>query len=181
VENQHLTDDISSDTGNYHRLGDVDARKQAFSCYPRACEYDMQGGYISPNVMPPVLQARPGGVKHDYTPYGQYYVPQSQQAITKPRRAAGRGYAPQGTPHPPTNAQDRRPPNPSAPQEDLLIKDIETEITEAADEVRREIAPQSIAEAWPWDSNLICPMCKKQFRIGQIQYYKQHVDECEGV
>jgi hypothetical protein len=110
----------------------------------------------------------------------------SQQAITnaqQSRPAPGHGFAPQGASNPPTNAQDRQPLNPSAPQEKLLIKDIETEITEA-DEVRREIAPQSIAagqKAWPWDSNLICPMCKRQFRIGQIQYYKQHVDKCEGV
>ena len=28
------------------------------------------------------------------------------------------------------------------------------------------------------DSNLICPLCGKQFRIGQIQNYRQHVDNC---
>ena len=30
----------------------------------------------------------------------------------------------------------------------------------------------------PFDTNLICPLCRKQFRIGEIQKYKKHVDEC---
>ena len=30
----------------------------------------------------------------------------------------------------------------------------------------------------PFDTNLICPICRKQFRIGEIQKYKKHVDKC---
>ena len=30
----------------------------------------------------------------------------------------------------------------------------------------------------PIDTNLICPICRKQFRIGEIQKYKKHVDKC---
>ena len=29
-----------------------------------------------------------------------------------------------------------------------------------------------------FDTNLICPICQKQFRIGEIQKYKKHVDDC---
>ena len=32
----------------------------------------------------------------------------------------------------------------------------------------------------PFDPNLICPMCMKQFRIGEIQKFKHHVNTCDG-
>ena len=30
----------------------------------------------------------------------------------------------------------------------------------------------------PFDPNLVCPTCKKQFRIGEIQKYKRHANNC---
>lgn len=32
----------------------------------------------------------------------------------------------------------------------------------------------------PFDPNLVCPMCMKQFRIGEIQKFKHHVNTCDG-
>ena len=32
----------------------------------------------------------------------------------------------------------------------------------------------------PYDPNLICPMCMKKFRIGEIQKFKRHVNTCDG-
>lgn len=32
----------------------------------------------------------------------------------------------------------------------------------------------------PYDPNLVCPTCKKQFRIGEIQEYKKHFRSCQS-
>ena len=32
----------------------------------------------------------------------------------------------------------------------------------------------------PYDPNLVCPMCMKRFRIGEIQKFKHHVNTCDG-
>ena len=32
----------------------------------------------------------------------------------------------------------------------------------------------------PFDPNLVCPMCGKKHRIGEIQKFRVHVDTCEG-
>ena len=32
----------------------------------------------------------------------------------------------------------------------------------------------------PYDPNLMCPMCMKRFRIGEIQKFKRHVNTCDG-
>jgi hypothetical protein len=32
----------------------------------------------------------------------------------------------------------------------------------------------------PYDPNLLCPMCMKRFRIGEIQKFKRHVSTCDG-
>ena len=74
------------------------------------------------------------------------------------------------------------------------MKDIDADISEAAADVRREVGvltsitsvegTPSVGEepplSLPLDSNLVCPMCKRQFRIGQIQHYRSHVDSCQG-
>ena len=38
----------------------------------------------------------------------------------------------------------------------------------------------SLSPQAPLDPNLICPMCRRQFRIGEIQKYRQHVKLCHG-
>lgn len=30
----------------------------------------------------------------------------------------------------------------------------------------------------PFDPNLVCPKCKKQFRVGEIQKYRKHFESC---
>ena len=41
-------------------------------------------------------------------------------------------------------------------------------------------APQTLAdEDIPYDPNLICPKCKLNFRIGEIQKYRRHVKTCQ--
>ena len=35
-------------------------------------------------------------------------------------------------------------------------------------------------EHMPYDPNLVCPLCGKEHRIGEIQKFRLHVDNCEG-
>ena len=163
--------------------------------------YSQQGGGAAydQRSQPPVSEATP--YQQPRYPPPQPHLPQGQQAMInapqpqhappvhghgpQPQHAPPvHGHAPRGRlyPLPPSITQGRRPPNPPAPQEKYLVKGIDAEIAAAAAGVRQEITLESMVPAGeaPLDSNLICPMCKKQYRIGQIQYYKQHVDKCEG-
>ena len=80
--------------------------------------------------------------------------------------------------------QDSQGPAANLPQENVLIHGIDSDIRLAAAAVvqgeEMEEGMQSL-DARPLDSNLICPLCKQQFRIGQIQLYRHHVDNCKGV
>ena len=71
---------------------------------------------------------------------------------------------------------------PSGPQENALIQGLSAEIRNVAASVGREVDsnPNSLSSQAPWDPNLICPMCRQQFRIGEIQKYRQHVKHCCG-
>ena len=76
-----------------------------------------------------------------------------------------------------------RPSKPSMFQENILMKNIDYNISEAAlymrdgrDVVEKSLRP--VEDARPMDSNLICPICGCQFRIGQIQNYRYHVNIC---
>ena len=40
--------------------------------------------------------------------------------------------------------------------------------------------PKSLSRQAQLDPNLVCPMCRRQFRIGEIQKYRQHVKGCHG-
>ena len=64
--------------------------------------------------------------------------------------------------------------------------DLDQHIKRVVSEVRRGMAVSSLTSSGPQssrplDSNLVCPKCKKQYRIGQIQHFRRHVDKCEGV
>ncbi len=66
--------------------------------------------------------------------------------------------------------------------ENPLIQNISDDISQAAAYVQSEgslISISSIDDSRPLESNLICPFCNKQFRIGQIQPYNRYVDECQ--
>ncbi len=39
---------------------------------------------------------------------------------------------------------------------------------------------ESFEETTPLDPNLVCPLCNKQFRIGEIQAFRSHVQTCTG-
>ena len=69
----------------------------------------------------------------------------------------------------------------NAIRENELIDNIDDDITEAAANMEEKVIETSLVskdDARPLDSNLICPLCGRQYRIGQIQHYKHHVDNC---
>ena len=65
--------------------------------------------------------------------------------------------------------------------ENPLQRKLDDEIHEHAAKVMREVSGKRLKESGdesgrPFDPNLICPMCMKKFRIGEIQYFKSHVN-----
>ena len=79
--------------------------------------------------------------------------------------------------HSPANVRHHK----ESTTENELIVGIDHDISEAAAHMEGraiETSLMSMDDARPLDSNLICPLCGKQFRIGQIQNYRQHVDNC---
>ena len=73
---------------------------------------------------------------------------------------------------------------PSGPQENALMHGITTEIHDTAVGVGRQVdfhpELESLSPQAPFDPNLVCPMCRRQFKIGEIQKYRQHVKTCHG-
>ena len=64
-------------------------------------------------------------------------------------------------------------------QENVLLQDINKDIKEAAQYVIHE-GEEAIANEAPFDPNLICPLCMRNFRVGEIQKYRKHVNSCSG-
>ena len=56
---------------------------------------------------------------------------------------------------------------------------ITTDIHNVAAEFGEEYEPSSLLDV-PLDPNLVCPMCGLPFRIGEIQKFKTHVQNCKG-
>ena len=58
------------------------------------------------------------------------------------------------------------------------------EIKEMADFVRAEVSEDNeqvkTMEHSPYDPNLVCPMCGKRHRVGEIQKFRKHVATCDG-
>ncbi len=66
--------------------------------------------------------------------------------------------------------------------ENPLVTDVDTEIKEMAAVVREEVKSRDFVATGlhekPYDPNLICPMCGKRHRIGEIQKFRIHVRQC---
>ena len=68
-------------------------------------------------------------------------------------------------------------------QDNALMQSINTEIHRTYAGVGREFkvsSQESLSRHPPFDPNLVCPMCRVPFRIGEIQKYRQHVKFCQG-
>ena len=73
--------------------------------------------------------------------------------------------------------------------DDDLGSDLTKEIHEMAEEVRRmskrpdtdEVLFDDEDSSLPYDPNLVCPKCGRQYRVGEIQKLKRHINEfCTG-
>jgi hypothetical protein len=68
--------------------------------------------------------------------------------------------------------------------ENRLVNDIDQQIEVMAAEVQVEVGKENEHMVTrlhkPFDPNLVCPMCGKEHRIGEIQKFRVHVDQCEG-
>ena len=69
-------------------------------------------------------------------------------------------------------------------QENVLVEKIDDDIKDVAAGVREEVSEENecimTMEHKPYDPNLVCPMCGKKHRIGEIQKFRKHVSECDG-
>ena len=68
--------------------------------------------------------------------------------------------------------------------ENPLQRQVDDDIHREASKVRQEVSGGrrhiKTDHQRPFDPNLVCPMCRKQFRIGEIQKFKHHVNTCDG-
>lgn len=68
--------------------------------------------------------------------------------------------------------------------ENPLQKRLDDEIHRSAADIIQEVSGgfKEISQSTnhPYDPNLVCPMCMKKFRIGEIQFFKRHVNTCDG-
>ena len=145
---------------------------------PRAMEQqnrDIQGSQFNPRQQQQQLECNAQLSSADVRPY----QPQQPHMVPPPSQQA---VASNISCDPVT--QDLQGAAANLPQENVLIHGIDSDIRLAAAAVvqseEMEEGMQSL-DARPLDSNLICPLCKRQFRIGQIQFYRHHVDNCKGV
>ena len=92
--------------------------------------------------------------------------------------------AQQNQPGPPDQPAepDQRTKQETSVQENILLQGIDDDIHQAVEEVQKEEEDEneaSLSEV-PFDPNLVCPLCMKQFRLGEIQKYRRHVGKCQG-
>lgn len=66
--------------------------------------------------------------------------------------------------------------------ENTLEKNVDNEIKVMASDVCEEVSMENERQVTmvhtPFDPNLVCPICGKEHRIGEIQKFRAHVDAC---
>ncbi len=108
--------------------------------------------------------------------------PSPQETVTPPHSIPSQASQTSGSHISNPEAQEQLNPN----RTELLVKPnvlqegINGEISEAAAAVSQVTREEGEREGAPLDPNLICPMCMKQYRIGEIQLYRAHVNKCDG-
>ena len=90
----------------------------------------------------------------------------------------------------PLRAKPDDPDDKSIP-ENVLVRGVDTDIQYYADMVRRMsknpdteevMFPEDNESSLPYDPNLVCPKCGKQYRVGEIQKLRRHMNEfCTGI
>ena len=175
---------------------------------PKRIRPDQQEKVLAPNLQAD-LHASPVYMPQHVTPFPQPLTPQPQ-ALGAPKpiqkdgpvnashsdqprnpqvqlvsNIPGGDQVPQQSAEHYREIEDKRQLEDSTAQyENPLQKELDDEIHQQAAEViqevsggRREIKTDNQR---PFDPNLVCPMCRRQFRIGEIQKFKKHVNSCTG-
>ena len=70
-------------------------------------------------------------------------------------------------------------PKPRANEHDSLGTEIEQVAAQVMYEVSGESSRQKTIAEKPYDPNLVCPLCMKNFRVGEIQKFRRHVNDRE--
>ena len=78
--------------------------------------------------------------------------------------------------------EQRHRQNSEQQDENRLMKGLNTEIHETAAGVEANVQSEELSslECAPMDPNLVCPMCARGYRVGEIQKYRRHVKSCRG-
>jgi hypothetical protein len=108
-----------------------------------------------------------------YSPQGRLSISDSSGGDQMPQESAD------------SQVEDKRQLEDSTAQyENPLQKELDDEIHQQAAQVIQEVSGGRRAANTdpkrPFDPNLVCPMCRRKFRIGEIQKYKKHVSTCTG-
>ena len=135
-------------------------------------------------------QQPPRGMPQSQAQFTPQNPVQPQQMVSHQESPpTGRGQpAPevQPTPLPRRNSKENllnapRPKQSSSVQENILLQGIDRDIKDAAKFVIHEgDESESMGPNAPFDPNLICPLCMRNFRVGEIQKYRKHVNTCQG-
>ena len=63
-----------------------------------------------------------------------------------------------------------------------LLQGIDSEIHQAAKNIKTKVGDDlslpASGDDVPFDRNLVCPVCRVQFRLGEIQKFRKHVEIC---
>ena len=69
-------------------------------------------------------------------------------------------------------------------QENALVEKFDNDIRDVAAGVREGVDEENDRTRTmvhkPYDPNLLCPMCGKRHRIGEIQKFREQVSTCDG-
>lgn len=60
------------------------------------------------------------------------------------------------------------------------MEGIDDEMEMAKEFVVKEDNEENSLSEVPVDPNLVCPLCLRQFKLGEIQKYRRHVNKCPG-
>ena len=127
----------------------------------------------------PIQQDQPVGAQRNDQPYNQ----QGQLSISN--SSGGDQVSQQRADSHYREAEDERQLEDSTAQyENPLQKELDDEIHQQAAQVIQEVSGGRRGVKTdiqrPFDPNLVCPMCRRKFRIGEIQKFKKHVSTCTG-
>ena len=134
-----------------------------------------QFGHPGTNTTSNLLEPQPRRTPHAHTANLHYSVQETQQGPSQQVKY------PPGMRGEALNTVVTSQPNQGL-ESNQLEMGIEREIYfEAKNVIKSDSeAPQTlIDEDIPYDPNLICPKCKLNFRIGEIQKYRRHVTTCQ--